>query len=280
MTVWPHFINAFDASQQPLSLRRHLTGVDGAVPALCHTLIKYGLIPLVGHDLRRIPPIMQRHPRQPRISEISDPALNPSANPQNTAVIVLERKGVDIGCAAVRLKWIEGALKTAYETQSLMFDDPKLISAPPTGQEWICEAGPAKHQIRSCDVVISNALCLHEDEPGLKFPDEVLRALMRLLHLWAFCAWHWSWIFAHAKDPIARKHVIDTDGFDGMTGGIARIERGIATNYRFMYSDRISFGRIIRHPEFGNLERPLGMIGHAAPVAERRTGQTFGGCTI
>lgn len=251
------FIEAFNGTALPRDKRERL--MQEVFPQLEHALRDFGIKALIGHDLNRIPPILGRHPDQPRVSEISNPRLNPSAGDHDTIVIALARDGRDVGCACARLKWIEGRLKDAYESQSLLFEHEEDI---PLGQHWVCEAEPAE-RIGSAFIVVSNGLCLLPEE-GIDAPavrTKILRATMRLLGAAVIAEWLWSWYIAHAAPWIAEKHAFETDGFAVTAPDLVRFEKGAApTHYRLMATDRIRFMSLVDGPGFADVERPLGMI--------------------
>ncbi len=251
---WKHYLEIVERFDLPGPDKRRLA--LKVVPRLIGALELLGIQPMGGYDLSRIPPIMARHPQKPRVSEVSDPVLNPNAGPHDTFVVVFEKDGRDVACACVRLKWIETSLDEAYRSQSLLLEDPgtKINST-----RWLCRAWVAKHEIRSMPVLISNGLCvLPIAGQSARDRETTIGALMRLLHLAGYGLFKWSWLLGHAIPKVAAKHAHFTDGFQIVDNGLARIETAGTTDYLFMAGDRLNFGELVRHPSFADLTLKLG----------------------
>lgn len=226
--------------------------VERTETSLVETLREHGLTVSVGSDLRGVPPIIRSHPRKSRVSELVDPAFNPSAGRHDTIVVILKRGDRDIGCAVVRLKWVEGSLAEAYESKTLFSDEPNRLTPSLSAQKIRCVSTLAQNTIRSCHIAISTGLCIHPDVSRNSCPQAVVRSLMRLLHMRAFVEWQWSYLLGHAIDGIARKHAFDTDGFSTMQPGIFRTEAGETTGYRLMIAERTWFENLVCHELYGD----------------------------
>lgn len=240
-------MSAFDASALPREMRQPVS--FETVPRLVQGVREFGLDPYVGHDLRRIAALLEKHPKKPRLSEISSPIINPLAGPHDTTVLVLQRGNDDIACAAVRIKWVESTLARAFESQAILFESHKQI---PPGQRFLCTAALSQYEVRSCYVAVSNGLCVL---PGER--PEVIAALMRLLTLAAFSRFRWSWLIGYALHAIAEKHGFASDGFQAICSGLVRFENDKRVDYRLMLADRMYVRRLIEQPRFSDLSRPL-----------------------
>jgi len=219
---------------------------------LTATLCKHKLTVTIGSDLRGVPPIIRSHPKKSRVSELVRPEFNPSAGPHDTIVVILQRRGRDIGCAVVRLKRIKGSLAEAYERKTLFSEDSNRLKPSLSAQKIRCVSTLAQNEIRSCHIAVSTGLCVHPKTSGKAYPKTVLRSLMRLLHMRAFVEWRWSYLIAHAIDEIACKHAFDTDGFSTIQSGIFRTEAGETTGYRLMIAERKWFENLVGHRLYGD----------------------------
>src|SRR5690606_16795517 len=113
--------------------------------------------------------------------------------------------GEPVACAATRLFWIEDSLGAAFQSLSLFYRDVPGMARP--GEVCVCTA-PTAWTIRDCPVAFTGAVFTQPGEPP-----EIVRAMMRLLHLWIYVHWRWAWLTGIAEKPIVRAYAHDVYGY-------------------------------------------------------------------
>lgn len=230
------YLDAFDTSMLPESLRG---AANRAATQLVAGLQRNGLWPKIGHDLDDVAGVLAQHPEKPRLFEIANPRFQPSADPSNTFVLILEENGEPVASAACRLKWLEESLRRAFERQTLLFDDTAMI--PPTSA-FLCET-PLAERIEAQHVVVTTGVCVLGKRPG------ALKAMLRLLHLRAFVVWQWAYIVAICTPEFAAKYPLDVEGFSTICGRFRWLRDGEWKRYRLVLAERSHWRHIVADPD-------------------------------
>lgn len=248
-----HYIDAFTGHCLPAELRQHVA--RNLVPRLLRQLGGEGLAAMVSHDLDTVVRTQQAsiETRRPmRLFQLVNPEFQPSASPRDTAVLTVHREGVTVAIAALRLKRIGRTLREALAGRSLLYERPEMA---PEG-EVIRIDGDACDVIRACPIAVSTALWKHPDEKGV----DIVRPMMRLLHLWAVAHWEWAWLVGLGERFIAHTYAVDVHGFGLTEMGIVRPVRGKPdpVEYFLMAVSQGRFERIALGAGFDDLSVPLG----------------------
>lgn len=249
-----HYLSAWNPETLPPEWRRLLSAE--VAPPLCGALEEAGLTPRVDHDLETFAEVHAAlaDPRWPKLAEPCDPDLNPSFGPRDTFVVYVTNPAGDIwGCAAGRLRWIEGPLAAALAARTVFADRPDRL---PPGQRFEAFGG-ALAAIRDVPVVWGSSLWAHDKAPRILVP-----AIMRLLHLWAFAHWRWSYAVSIGQPRIADRYGLDVHGYDIVARGARRIaDEGKTTEYRLMIAARERIRGLVIDPGFVDLGRELSALG-------------------
>ncbi len=237
-----HYMDLFDASALPASCRQTVAGT--VVPELVETIHRHNLTPRLGHDLRTIADIQRRNANRMRLFQPFNPAYQ-DYDPSNTVVITIERDGEPVACAGTRLFWIDGSLGDAFQSLRLYYRDVSEMAGK--GETCICTA-PTAWSIADCPVALTGAAFVQQGEPP-----ELVRAMMRLLHLWVFVHWRWSWLAGLAEKAHVRAYANDVYGFPITETGIARAGRW----YWLLLAPRSFYRSTVTDPSFHSLDTPL-----------------------
>lgn len=235
-------MDCFDAGALAAADRQTVAGY--AVPALVEALHRHNLTPRLGHDLRTIAAIQRRNANRMRLFQPFNPEYQ-DYDAGNTVVITVERDGEPIACAGTRRLWIEDSLTEAFQSLRLFYRDVPGMAAP--GEAVVCTA-PSAGSIRDCTVALTGAAFVHQGEP----PD-VLRAMMRLLHLWVQVHWQWSWLVALAEKAHVRAYANDVYGFPMAETGVARAGRW----YWLLLAPRSFYREVVVDRSYADLTTPL-----------------------
>lgn len=242
--MFKHYLDAFDAGQISPSLRRRVAGV--VVPSLIRPLEEAELTPMIGHDLRHIAEIQATNNNRMRLFQPFDPALQLGHGARDTVVLSLERDEQPCACAATRLLWIGESLATDMQSLRLFYPDVRDMSRP--GETCIVTAPSAK-KIGDCYVGLTGAVFVRKGEDRV-----VVKAMMRLLHLWVFSHWRWSWLMGIAERPVVRGYAYDVYGFSSAELGVWREGR----EYMLLIAPRRYYEELIDDPLFHDLTVSLG----------------------
>jgi hypothetical protein len=243
------FLDAWDARDVPRHLRVHLT--DRVARPLVNALADFGISTCISHDLETLRLLQTDAERWPKLSEASDPALNPSAGAHDTFAIVLRRENETVGCVGMRLKRLEGTLAFQIENQSLFAERPDLL---PPGQHF--KVGGLANTI--ADVPIAWATSLWADR-GV--PKTMVPALMRLLHVYAYAHWFWSYSVSIAQPRVADHYGLDVHGYEIVSSYARRhAADGTKINYRVLVAGRDHIRRMVQHPGFVDLNIDLSTL--------------------
>lgn len=250
----PHYLDAWNPKALPSDWRRALSA--GAVPPLCAVLAESGFAPRVDHDLETFAETRAAlaDPRWSKLAEPCDPDLNPDASPADTFVVyLLNPTGELWGCAASRLRWIEGSLAGAIAAQTIFAERTERL---PDGQRFDAFGG-ALNAIRDVPVAWGSSLWAHDKAPRILVP-----AIMRLLHLWTYAHWHWSYTVSIGQPRIADRYGLDVHGYDMVARGARRTApEGATTDYRLMIAGRERIRALVGDPGFVDLSRDLSTLG-------------------
>ena len=98
----------------------------------------------------------------------------------------------------------------------------------------------------------------------------IVAAWVRLLHLWVFAHWKWSWLTGIAERQVVRRYTYDFFGFPSAELGVWREGREymLLVAPRRYYEDRIS------DPSFHDLTVSLGEPTQAAKIRAVRLAQS------
>jgi hypothetical protein len=250
----PHYLDGWNPKTLPPEWRRFLSAE--VAPPLCNLLDEAGLRPRVDHDLENFAEFHAAlaDPRWPRLAEPCDPDLNPDFGPGNTFVIYMTNPaGEAWACGVSRLRWIEGPLQEALTSQRVLADRIDLL---PSGQKFDVMGGSAR-RIADAPVVWGSSLWAHDKAPRILVP-----ALMRLVHLWTYAHWHWSYKVSIGQPRIADRYGLDVHGYDIVARGARRTTpEGTTTDYRLMIAGRARIRALIADPGYVDLARDLSTLG-------------------
>ncbi len=244
-----HYMDLFDAGSLPASLRRTVAGA--LVPELIETIHRHNLVPRLGHDLQTIADIRNRNANRMRLFQPFNPALQ-DYDSSNAVVMTIERDGEPVACAGTRLLWIDGSLGEAFQSLRLYYRDVETMAGE--GETCVCTA-PTAWSIADCPVGLTGAVFVQQGEAP-----QVLRTMMRLLHLWVFVHWRWSWLIGLAQKPHVRAYANDVYGFPITETGIARAGRW----YWLLLAPRSFYRATIADPSFHDIDTPLCLPTEAA----------------
>lgn len=242
-------MDLFDASALPVSSRQTIAGVT--VPALVEALHRHNLVPRLSHNLSTIVDIQRRNANRMRLFQPFNPEYQ-DFDPSNAVVITVERDGEPVACVGTRRFWIEDSLGEAIQSLNLFYSDASVMAPP--GEAVVCTA-PTAWSISDCSVALTGAAFVQQGEP----PD-VLRAMMRLLHLWVFVHWRWSWLVALAEKAQVRAYANDVYGFPMAETGIARSGRW----YWLLLAPRSFYRGVVVDKAYADLDSPLCLPTEAA----------------
>lgn len=240
----PHFLDKFDASKIPSSLRHRLAG--SVVPGLVRSLEENDLTPEIGHNLNRIREIHEASEGRMRLFQPFNPAYQIDHGENDTVVLTLHRDGRAIACAATRLLWIGESLAKDMQSLRLFYHDAREMSL--AGESCVVTA-PTASLIADCHIALTGAVFVEAGEKPL-----VLKALMRLLHIWVYTHWKWSWLAGIAEPAVARKYAFDIYGFTSVEKGVFREGR----DYMLLVAPRRYYETQVEDGILSDLEHPLG----------------------
>lgn len=250
----PHYLDVWNPKTLTLGWRSLLSAE--VAPPLCASLDESGLTPRVDHDLENFAEFHASlgDPRWPKLAEPCHPDLNPDFGPANTFVIYMTNPVGEVwACGVSRLRWIEGPLDEALATQRALADRTELL---PEGQKFDVLGGSAR-RIADAPIVWGASLWAHDKAPRILVP-----ALMRLVHLWTFAHWHWSYTVSIGQPRIADRYGLDVHGYDMVARGARRTApEGTTTDYRLMIAGRERIRALVGDPGFVDLTRDLSTLG-------------------
>ncbi|MCZ8312757.1 MAG: hypothetical protein O9320_18075 [Magnetospirillum sp.] len=243
------FLDAWDARHLPRTLRMYLT--DQVALRLVNQLGEFGIVVGISHNLATIKALQLAAARWPRLAEPCDPDLNPSAGPHDTFAIILRRENQPVGCAAMRLKRLEGSLSEHIASQSLLAERPDLL---PVGQRF--RASGFVEKIADVPIAWGSSLWADTNVPKTMVP-----TLMRLLHLYTFAHWFWSYSVSIAQPRVADHYGLDVHGYEMVTTFARRYSaEGAATDYRILIACRDHVRRMVQHPGYVDLSVDLSSL--------------------
>ncbi len=206
-----HFLDALTCNALPAVERPVVAG--RIAPALVRAARDADLVPMVSHDLETLVRIKAIDPERAFLSQLSNPALHPDANPRDTAIVVLMRDGQPVASGSLRLRWVETDLRDAIETKSLFYADP--LQAPES-ELLVCRAAKAR-DIRACHVIVAGALWVAKSSTTVD--SRVIKLLVRFLNLIATANYHWSFCVSFSLPPLMRQ-AFPIYGADGVEHGV------------------------------------------------------------
>ncbi len=240
----PHFLDKFDASKIPSSLRHRLAG--NVVPGLVRSLEENGLTPEIGHDLGQVREIHDTSDGRMRLFQPFNPIYQLDYGEDDTVVLTLHRDGQPVACAATRLLWIGESLAKDMQSLRLFYHDARQMSR--AGESCIVTA-PTASLIADCHIALTGAVFVQAGEKS-----DVVKALMRLLHIWVYAHWKWSWLAGIAEPAVARKYAFDIYGFTSIEKGVFREGR----DYMLLVAPRRYYENQVEDGLLNDLEHPLG----------------------
>lgn len=188
-----HYMDLYDASALSPGCRRTVAG--SVMPELIETIHRHNLVPRLGHDLSTIADIQRRNANRMRLFQPFNPEFQ-DYDESNAVVMTIERDGEAIACAGTRLMWIDGSLGDAFQSLRIYYRDVEAMAGK--DEACVCTA-PSAWSIADCPVGLTGAVFVQQGEPP-----QVLRTMMRLLHLWVFVHWRWSWFRPRPEATCAR----------------------------------------------------------------------------
>lgn len=244
-----HYMDLFDTSALPAASRRTVAG--SVVPELIEAIHRHNLVPRLGHDLGTVADIQRRNASRMRLFRPFNPEFQ-DHDESNTVVMTIERDGEPVACAGTRLLWIDGSLGDAF--QSLRIDYSDAGATAGRGEACVCTA-PTAWSIADCPIGLTGAVFVQQGEPP-----QVLRTMMRLLHLWVFVHWRWSWLISLAQEPHVRADANDVYGFPITETGVARCGHW----YWLLLAPRSFYRATVTGSSFRSLDMPLCLPSEAA----------------
>lgn len=242
--MFVHYLDAFDASGLPPFVRQTVAGAT--VPALVRTLEEEGCTPVIGSDLQRIAEIQSANADRMRLFQPFNPIFQPRSSAKDTVVLILERDGEPHACAATRLLWIGESLAMEMQSLRLFYANVPGMSRP---QESVIVTAPSADLIGDCYIGMTGAVFARKGESAV-----AVKAMMRLLHLWVFVHWKWSWLTGIADRLLLRHYAYDTYGFTSAELGLWREGR----EYMLLTAPRRYYAKRIADPSFHDITIPLG----------------------
>lgn len=237
-----HYMDCFDAAALPAASRKTIAGT--VVPALVEAIHRHNLTPRLGHDLATIAAIQRRNASRMRLFQPFNPDLQ-DYDESNTVVMTVERQGEAIACVGTRLFWIESTLGEAFQSLSLYYRDVPQMARD--GEICVCTA-PTAWRIHDCPVALTGALFSQAGESP-----EIVRAMMRLLHLWVYVHWRWSWLAGLVSKAVIRAYAHDVYGYPMAETGIAREGRW----YWLLLAPRAFHRGAVLDPSYAMLDTAL-----------------------
>jgi hypothetical protein len=237
-----HYMDAFAADLLPAGVRKTLA--VNTVPALVEAIHQHNAAPMLGHDLRTIADIQHGNANRMRLFQPFNPEYQ-DYDESNTVVITVERDGVPVACAGTRLLWIERSLGEAFQSLNLFYRDVAGMSR--ADEVCVCTA-PTAWTIVDCPVAFTGAVFTQQGEDPA-----IARAMMRLLHLWVYAHWRWSWLTGIAEKAIVRSYAHDVYGYPMAETGLAREGRW----YWLLLGPRSFYRRAILDRSFRVIDTPL-----------------------
>lgn len=237
----------------------HRMARHSLVPPLVRALERLDLEPRATHDFRHLVRFQEKRRGRMHLFQISDPRYQPAMTASDSFALFLYRAGGPVGCAALRLKWIETTLEEELTLLRLYYDDVAAMARP---AERCLVSAPTARLIASCAVAVSTSLCLDRDQAD----GTAIRPLMRLLHLWAVVHWRWTWLVGFAGRAVARAYGHGIHGFAGAELGVWRTrptDRPSAGaelplhEFLLLTASRRHAVETFLRPELADLSRPL-----------------------
>src|ERR1700688_4817422 len=210
-----HYQQYFRFTRQGIDRDIHRMASRKLVPPLVRALEHMDLEPRATHDFAHLVRFQEARKDRMHLFQISNPVYQLGMNETNSFSVFLYRGEQAVGCAGVRLKWIETTLAEELSSLRFYYDDvPGMAKA---GERCVVTA-PTARLIEACPVVVSVSLCVDRDQANFA----AVPPLMRLLFLWAAVHWRWSWLIGLAERPAARTYAYDVYGFAGAELGVWR----------------------------------------------------------
>jgi hypothetical protein len=239
-----HYLNAFDGVLLPPSIRQTVAGQG--IPGMVRSLEEVGLAPKISNDLQPIVEIQAENPDRMRLFQPFNPLFQPRYSAHDTVVLTVERDDQPVACAGTRLFWVGESLANEMESLRLFYSNVRGMSRP---RENVVVTAPTAKRIGDCNVALTGAVFVKQGESPV-----VVKAMMRLLHLWVFVHWKWTWLIGLASRPIVRGYGYDTYGFTSAEMGIWREGR----EYLLLLAPRRHYADLIGNPSFHDLSVALG----------------------
>ncbi len=255
-----HYLDSFDAGQISPCRRQKVAGV--VVPTLVRALEQVGLTPTISHDLGCVVEIQSENADRMRLFQPFNPALQIGHGAKDTVVLSLQRDNRQVACAATRLLWIGESLALDMQSLRLFYADVRGMSRP--GETCIVTAPSAK-KIGDCHVGLTGAVFVHRGEGPV-----VVRAMMRLLHLWVFAHWKWSWLMGIAERPVVRGFAYDIYGYPSAELGVWREGR----EYMLLVAPRRYYEERVDDPSFHDLASSLGQPTQSAMTSAQEMAES------
>lgn len=239
-----HYLDAFDGVLLPASIRQSVAGQG--IPGMVRSLEEVGLQPRIDNDLQRIVEIQAANPDRMRLFQPFNPLFQPRHGPGDTVVLTIERDGLPVACGGTRLLWIGESLAQEMESLRLFYTN---VSGMARSRETVVVTAPTAKTIGDCYVAMTGAVFVQQGEDPI-----VIKTLMRLLHLWVFVHWKWTWLIGLAKRSIVRGYAYDSYGFTSAEMGVWREGR----EYLLLLAPRRHYADRISDPSFHDLTISLG----------------------
>jgi hypothetical protein len=231
------------------------------VPPLVRALEHVDLEPRATHDVAHLVRFQEARKDRMHLFQIVDPAYQHVLNETNFFALFLYKGDTAVGCAGLRLKWIETTLAEELTSLRFYYDDVPRMARE---RERCIVTAPTARLIEACPVVVSLSVCVDHDHAK----GNAVQPLMRLLHLWAAVHWRWSWLIGIAERRVSRVYTYDIYGFAGAELGLWRNRPSDGyqpdgelplTEFMFLSAPRRHTMATFLRADVADVGRPLGL---------------------
>ncbi len=246
-----HFLDALTGTALPAAERTRIGRY--VAPDLVRNAAAAGFDIVVSHDLRSLSAIRAADPDRMSLYQLSRHDLHPDAGPHDTVIVALLREGVPVACGSMRLRWIEGSLREALESKTLLYADPRQA---PADELVVCRAAQAD-VIRSCHVAVAGALWTSRAATaGGGAASPATRWVVRCLNLIATANYRWSWCVSVSLLGLMRQ-AGPIYGADGMSPGVFVMVDGNLKEVVLVHASRERFRANLQLPGYADITQDL-----------------------
>ncbi|MBN9529700.1 MAG: hypothetical protein J0H82_26070 [Alphaproteobacteria bacterium] len=211
---------------------------------LANSAAAIGVDILVAHDLHLFAHLQDHDPGRGTFSAMLNPQFQPTASPDDTVIIGLERGGDLLATYCARRKFVVGDLAAAIGSGRLIYEDP---AAMPAGERWVCHA-PAGRRIADCHIAVG--MGIWADQAACGRDRRLVPLLARALIAYATLEWQWSWFLGFSSIRPARAHAFEHYGADAVEFGVDINQRGRDFRTRLVYASNSRYRALLAHPDF------------------------------